>query len=46
MMAWLCLFIFFLETLKTTAFLIQQLPQTANWLRKKTQADTKNRKIF
>jgi hypothetical protein len=41
-----CLFIFFLETLKATAFLLQQLQQTAGWLWNKTQADPKTEKNF
>jgi hypothetical protein len=40
------LFIFFLETLKPTAFLIMQLLQTASWLWQKTQAVPKKHKTF
>jgi hypothetical protein len=46
MMAEPSLYIIFLEPLRTIAFLILQMPQTAGWLWKKTQADTKNRKDF
>jgi hypothetical protein len=41
MMARASLFIFFLETLKATAFLLQHPRQIAGWLWQKTQADTK-----
>jgi hypothetical protein len=40
------LFIFFLETLKATAFLILQLPHNADWLWQKTQAEKKKPKKF
>jgi hypothetical protein len=40
------LFIFFLGTLKATAFLIQQPPNIAGWLWKKTQAVQKQKIFF
>jgi hypothetical protein len=43
MMATPSLLIIFSGTLRTTAFLPQQLPQIAGWLCQKTQADAKDR---
>jgi hypothetical protein len=41
-----CLFIFFLKTLRATAFLIQQLPHIARWLWQKTQAEPRKEKFL
>jgi hypothetical protein len=40
------LHIIFLETLKTTAFLVLQLLRNADWLWQKIQADKKKQKFF
>jgi hypothetical protein len=42
----LALFIFFLETLRANAFLIQQPPHNAGWLWKKTKQKPKTETFF